>query len=605
MPDSTLSRSTSLLLVLVLLAGIGLGAGAVFLFNTPTESATAGATPASTDTASAGSSATTSASGLARYDRDGDGTVYQGGMHPEVVQDEPGNCPICGMALTPTAVGEQAPEGTVRISPVTLQNIGVRTSTVQTEALERRVRTTGRFQVNERLTTAVAPKVGGWVDELHVDYDGARVREGQPLFDLYSPELVATQEEYLSALRSAERLGDAAADRLVEAARRRLAYWDISDAQVEKLKASRTPMRTLTFYAPAGGTVTDKSVTEGQKIAPGQTLMQITNLRSLWLMADVYEQDLSWINEGSAATISLPYDAGRTVEATVDYLYDEVDETTRTVKARLSVPNGDRSLRPGMYAVVEIRGAAAEPRPVVPQEAIVSSGDLDVVIVAEGDGRFRPTPVHTGRSASGQTQILHGLTGGERVVTSAQFLIDSEARLQGALTAMTESVDGESMSGGMDAAGMEMDASPDASAEMDHAEMDHAGASAESSGEAPDEASEPSHGTAHDHGSGAEATAEGPAHGDATDGRIEITVTEQGFQPSHVHVAQGVETELVFTRKTTSTCATNVQIPALGVDPVKLPMNEAVTIRVTPQKTGSFTFACGMDMIKGTLMIQQ
>jgi plastocyanin len=301
-------------------------------------------------------------------------------------------------------------------------------------------------------------------------------------------------------------------------------------------------------------------------------------------MADVYEQDLSWINEGSAATISLPYDAGRTVEATVDYLYDEVDETTRTVKARLSVPNGDRSLRPGMYAVVEIRGAAAEPRPVVPQEAIVSSGDLDVVIVAEGDGRFRPTPVHTGRSASGQTQILHGLTGGERVVTSAQFLIDSEARLQGALTAMTESVDGESMSGGMDAAGMEMDASPD---------------------QAPDEASEPSHGTAHDHGSGAEATAEGPAQGDATDGRIEITVTEQGFQPSHVHVAQGVETELVFTRKTTSTCATNVQIPALGVDPVELPMNEAVTIRVTPQKTGSFTFACGMDMIKGTLMIQQ
>lgn len=586
MPDSTLSRSTSLLLVLVLLAGIGLGAGAVFLFNTPTESATAGAAPASTDTASAGSSATTSASGLARYDKDGDGTVYQGGMHPEVVQDEPGNCPICGMALTPTAVGEQAPEGTVRISPVTLQNIGVRTSTVQTEALERRVRTTGRFQVNERLTTAVAPKVGGWVDELHVDYDGARVREGQPLFDLYSPELVATQEEYLSALRSAERLGDAAADRLVEAARRRLAYWDISDAQIEKLKTSRTPMRALTFYAPSGGTVTDKSVTEGQNIAPGQTLMQITNLRSLWLMADVYEQDLSWIDEGSAATISLPYDAGRTVEATVDYLYDEVDETTRTVKARLSVPNADRSLRPGMYAVVEIRGAATEPRPVVPQEAVVSSGDLDVVIVAEGDGRFRPTPVHTGRTASGKTQILHGLTGGERVVTSAQFLIDSEARLQGALTAMTEPMDREPMDR------EEMDGSP---------ERDHAGSADESSDETP----AASHGTSHDHGGGAEAMTEGTSHGDATDGRVEITVTEQGFQPSHIHVAKGVETRLVFTRRTSSTCATNVQIPALGVDPVELPMNEAVTIRVTPQKTGSFTFACGMDMIKGTLMIQQ
>jgi len=593
MSTQTFTRTTAVSVALALLVGVAIGV-AVMAFSSPedAEEAVAGTAPAS-DTTAAGSTATgsTATSGLAAYDTDGDGTVYQGGMHPEVIQDEPGNCPICGMALTPTSVGGQEPEGTVQISPVMLQNIGVRTATVQVEALERRVRTTGRFQVNERRTTAVAPKVGGWVDELHVDYDGARVREGQPLFDLYSPELVATQEEYLSALRSAERLGDDAAGRLVEASRRRLSYWDISDAQIDRLKETRTPIRALTFYAPAGGTVTQKSVTEGQKIQPGQTLMQITNLSSLWLMADVYEQDLSWISEGSSATVTLPYDQGRTVQATVDYLYDKVDDQTRTVKARLTVSNTDRTLRPGMYAVVEVRGAATDPRPVVPQEAVVSSGDLDVVVVAEGDGRFRPMPVHTGRTASGKTQILHGLTGGERVVTSAQFLIDSEARLQGALTAMTESVDGKSMqrdsmvrestdpgeTGEMDGMTTGPAAPPDASAEMNYAGSHDASA-------------EVSNGTAHAH---------------ATDGRIEITVTQQGFQPSRVHLENGVETALVFTRKTTSTCATNVQIPALGVDGVDLPMNEAVTIRVTPEESGSFTFACGMDMIRGTLMIEQ
>jgi len=278
------------------------------------------------------------------------------------------------------------------------------------------------------------------------------------------------------------------------------------------------------------------------------------------------------------------------VQATVDYLYDEVDDQTRTVKARLPVSNTDRTLRPGMYAVVEVRGAATDPRPVVPQEAVVSSGDLDVVVVAEGDGRFRPMPVHTGRTASGKTQIIHGLTGGERVVTSAQFLIDSEARLQGALTAMTESVDGKSTQrdsmvrestdpgeiGEMD--GMTTDPGPSAVAP---AEMNHAGS--------------------HDLSAGAS----GPSHAHAADGRIEITVTQQGFQPSRVHLEKGVETALVFTRKTTSTCATNVQIPALGVDAVDLPMNEPVSIRVTPEESGSFTFACGMDMIRGTLMIEQ
>lgn len=444
--------NNKLIITATLLVGILLGGGLLTAFH-------AARTPTSTDAATtrSGDAATgsvaqddepqsnPSASGLAAYDENGDGVVYQGGMHPDVVQDEPGNCPVCGMALTPVQVDGQQEEGTVRISPVTLQNIGVRTTTVAVEPLTRRVRTTGRFEANEQRMHAVAPKISGWVETLHVDYEGARVRQGDPLFDIYSPELVATQEEYLTALRNARRLGtdDESAQRLVRAAKRRLAYWDVSEEQIERLEETGTPQRTLTFYAPSAGTVTRKNVTEGEKITAGQTLMHVTDLSALWLMVDIYEQDLAWIGEGSTARVELPYAPGRPVEGRIDYIYDEVDPDTRTVEARVTVPNPDRSLKPGMYATVMLRGGRMAPTPLVPDEAVVSSGERDVVIQALGDGRFRPVTVQTGLAADGRMQILSGLRGGERVVTSAQFLIDSEARLSGALRAMTDTIAGD------------------------------------------------------------------------------------------------------------------------------------------------------------------
>ncbi|PEN13813.1 efflux transporter periplasmic adaptor subunit [Longibacter salinarum] len=578
MSTTSFSRTTAVLIAVALLVGVGLGVTAMTVFSDNSDvEATAGSPPASDSAASAASGAT----GLAAYDKDGDGTVYQGGMHPEVIQDEPGNCPICGMALTPTPVNGQAPEGTVQISPTTLQNIGVKTAPVRTESLARRVRTTGRFEVNERRTTAVAPKVGGWVDKLYVDYEGARVGTGQPLIELYSPELVATQEEYLSALRAAERLDDASSQRLVEAARRRLAYWDISDAQIERLKETREPMRTLTFYAPSAGTVTKKSITEGEKFSPGETLMQIANLSSLWLMADIYEQDLAWIDTGSKARVRLPYDPTAEVEAEVDYIYDEVDGQTRTVRARVSVPNPDRNLRPGMYAVVMIEGDETEPYPVVPQESIVDSGDRDIVILAEGNGRFRPVPVQTGRTADGKVQVVEGLRGNETVVTSAQFLIDSEARLQGALSAMT--MPGHDH-GSSDAMSNDREESRADHEPANHSASDHAEMSAE---QMPSES--------HDMTGGQMTTRD----------TVDIRVTKSGFEPSMVHVKKGDQTVFRFIRQTESTCATNVQIPALDVKPTDLPMNEAVAIEVTPEKTGSFTFACGMDMIEGTVMVER
>ena len=382
------------------------------------------------------------AGGLAAADEDGDGIVYQSGMHPWIVQDEPGQCPICGMDLQPVSVSGQE-EGAVRIDPVTQQNIGVRTSTVEVAALPQTARTTGRFEASEEGQVAVSPKISGWVEALHVKYEGARVRAGQPLFELYSPELVSTQEEYLLALRNRERLAGTGAEedaeRLVEAARRRLAYWDITAEQVRRLEETGEPQRTLTFYAPASGTVTETSVTEGQQVQAGQTLMRLTDLSTLWLMADVYEQDLAWVDVGTPAVIELPYAPGQPRTGRVSYLYDRLDPQARTVQARIAVPNPGGRLKPGMYATVTLTGSESAPRPVVPEEAVIRTGEQEVVVLALGDGRFRPVEVVAGPSSNGQVQILEGLEGGEEVVTSAQFLIDSEASLQSSISAMTSS----------------------------------------------------------------------------------------------------------------------------------------------------------------------
>lgn len=397
--------------------------------------------------------------GLAAYDLNGDGIVYQGGMHPEIVQDEPGICPICQMDLMPVSVSE-AQQGVVEIDAVTLQNIGVRTSAVETRALERNLRTTGTFEANDAAHTTVTLKVGGWVEELYVDVEGQRVQRGQPLLALYSPDLVATQQEYLLALRNSELLGGGAGeDRLVEAARTRLRLYDISSEQIARLERTGEAQRTLTLYAPASGTVIEKRVVEGMQANPGQPLMEIVNLSQLWLQVAVPEHDLGWVQPGTRAEISLPSDPGALLTGRVNYVYDTMDSTMRTGTARVLVSNPGGRIKPGMYATVNLYGALSEPQLSVPGEAVIRTGDDTLVIVSLGDGKFRPQLVTLGEEADGYSQILSGLTGGERVVTSAQFLIDSEARLAAALGSMSS------------VATPETDA--DESPEVDHSQMDH------------------------------------------------------------------------------------------------------------------------------------
>lgn len=398
------------------------------------------------------------AGGLASQDADGDGIVYQSGMHPWIVEDEPGQCPICGMDLQPVSVSGAA-EGTVEIDPVTMQNIGVRTATVAAQPLDRIVRTTGVFAPSDRARVAVSLKTGGWVERLYVSAEGDRVRAGQPLFELYSPELVATQEELLLALRTRELLGDEGG-RLVQAARRRLALFDVTPEQIARLEDTGEVLRTLTVYAPGGGTVTEHQVVEGMQAAAGRTLMQITDLSRLWLQVDVPESDLGWVDVGARASVTVESFPGAPLTGRVGYVYDRLEAATRSGTARIDVPNPGRRIKPGMYATATLFGAPSEALPVVPSEAIIRTGENAVVILALEPGRFAPQPVTLGRESGGLVQILSGLSGGEEIVTSAQFLIDSEARLASAVGAM-----GRGRAASTDA--------PDPLGEADHSQMNH------------------------------------------------------------------------------------------------------------------------------------
>lgn len=364
---------------------------------------------------------------LASADLNGDGFVFRSGMHPWIIEDEPGTCPICGMDLVriPVSGGDA-----VEVSHDVAQTIGLHTTRVTRQRLSRTIRTTGVFAANDQRVSVVAPKVGGWVERLYVNFEGARVTQGQALMEIYSPELVAAQEEYLLALRNRERLrGAPDALRLVEAARRRLAFVDVTEEQVNMLEETGMPGRTLTVYAPATGTVTATSVTEGQMFRAGETLMRLADLAGLWLIVDVYERDLAWLSPGDSAVIHLPYDAGQTLEGTVSYLYDQVDTASRAARARIEVANTDGRLLPGMYATVHVQARADRPLPVVPFDAVINSGERHHVMKVAAPGQYAPVEVTPGLESGELVQIISGLEAGDEVVTSAQFLLDSEARL--------------------------------------------------------------------------------------------------------------------------------------------------------------------------------
>ncbi len=375
-------------------------------------------------------------------------------MHPTVVSDKSGTCPICGMDLVKKETDPSpAQNGQVQIDPAVIQNIGVKTLVVKAQPLKRAVRAVGRVDYDETRIMDVNSKIAGWVEQLYVDYTGQWVEKGQPLLALYSPELVAAQEEYVTALDYAERMREGsdrnvarnAAD-LLAAARQRLLYWDISADQIAELKTTRQAARTMPILAPRSGIVTHKDVLEGAYIESGQHLYRIADLSRVWVYADVYESEMSWIAEGQRAEMALAYPRLNTLddppafstrfEGQVDYIFPFMNQKTRTVQVRIAFDNADGALKPDMYADVVIRPEVARKAVVVPAQAVIHSGTRKVVVMALGNGKFEPREIHTGVETEDGYEVLRGLNPGEQIVTSAQFLIDSESNLKAALAGM-------------------------------------------------------------------------------------------------------------------------------------------------------------------------
>ncbi|MBD5803492.1 Cation efflux system protein CusB precursor [Azoarcus sp. Aa7] len=350
-----------------------------------------------------------------------------------------------GMDYIPVYEGEDAgadDSGTVTVSPSRLQTLGVRTAVAELRALDEPVRVVGRVAINERTTVDVAPRFEGWIERLHVSASGDPVRRGQALFSVYSPELVSAGSE----LQIAERLQrDAATDpaaaesarRLADATRARVSNW-----QMKLPEGAKTGNGRLTFTSPANGIVLEKKAVEGMRFMPGEALYRIADLSSVWVLADVYERDLARVRPGQSATVTLDAFPGRSFPAKVAYLYPTLDAATRTVSIRLELANAEGLLRPGLFAHAEVATGKAAPVLTVPASAMIDSGERQVVLVAQDEGRFLPKVVKVGRRGSEHIEIIEGIAAGERVVVSANFLIDAESNLRAALATFTAGKDG-------------------------------------------------------------------------------------------------------------------------------------------------------------------
>lgn len=334
---------------------------------------------------------------------------------------------------------EEAPS--IEITPEQQQMIGVKTVEASIKPLQKIVRTVGRVEYDEQKVFTVNTKIEGWIEKLYINYTGKYVNKGEPLAEIYSPELIATQQEYLNALKwrsnselktQNSELGRALSqdfERLLEAARQRLSLWDINDSQIKKIEETGKPVRTLTIYSPVSGYVIQKMALQGIKVMPGEKLFDVVDLSSVWIISDIYEYELPFIREGQAAKISLSYFPGKEFSSRIDYIYPSLSGETRTAKVRFTIPNYKGALKPQMFTNVEVKIDLGK-RLAIPDSAIIDTGTRQVVYVDKGDGRFEPREVLSGVKAEGLREVIKGVKAGEKVAASATFLIDSEAQLK-------------------------------------------------------------------------------------------------------------------------------------------------------------------------------
>ena len=365
---------------------------------------------------------------------------------------------------SPMAGMKMSGESGVSLTADQIRQFGVTFGAVEMRTLSPETRATGAVTLDETKIAQVTPKIGGFVERLYVDATGQPVRQGQPLLELYSPDLVSAQQELLVAAQLQREVGrntvpgvPGSNTDLLEAAKRRLRLWDISDAQIEDVLRASQPRRTLTLFAPATGVVTDKKVVKGQSIAAGEQLYTIADLSDVWLDVQLREADAANVRQGSGADVELASVSGREIKGRVAYIYPVLDSATRTVRARVVVANTSGLLKPGMYATVRLKTPSRSTL-TVPSSAVLRTGDRNVVFVDMGGGRLLPQEIKTGSIAGDYTEVLDGLEPGQRVVTSAQFLLDSESNLAEVMRAMMSQMSSGDVKKMQDMPGMTMPA---------------------------------------------------------------------------------------------------------------------------------------------------
>ena len=368
---------------------------------------------------------------------------YTCSMHPFIKEDSSGPCPVCGMKLQPVYANDDSvsdvpdPPGTVKVSSDEARMLGIRTVTVIRKDISASIRTVGRVVPDESRLEHVHTKVSGWIEKLYFDQTGAYVRKGEPMIEIYSPDIFSAQKEYLIALRARDELSKSSipeatesVELLVKAARERLQLWDIPESFIEELEFVREAKRTITLEAPVSGIVLERNVTSGQQITPGFDLFVIANFDRIWVLADIFENEIPFVHKGIKVTASFAGAPDRQLKGKVSYVYPYLDETTRTNRVRIEFSNKNGALRPGMYGDVVFDVPSHNDVIAVPSDAVLVTGKRNVAFVSRGKGRYAPREVVIGRRQGGFIEIKSGLEVGEVVVDRAAFFLDSESQLR-------------------------------------------------------------------------------------------------------------------------------------------------------------------------------
>ncbi len=400
-----------------------------------------------------GGKLTTEQGGAASGKKDGRKILYyKAPMNPSYIADKPGKSPM-GMDLIPVYEGEEdtSAPGTVKIDPITIQNIGVRIAEVTHKRLEKAVRTVGTVTYDEKKVYHIDTKIDGWVEKLYFDFTGQKVKKGDMLLEFYSPKLISAEEEFLLAKKMAGRMKEVRRTSLVDLSRRRLELWDVPAHQIRELEETGVVKRTLHIQSPVTGIIVDKPIIEGMYVKPGQKLYTIADISGVWVYADIYEYELPWVKLGQDAEMTLASYPGEVFHGHVSFIYPFVEPKTRTIKVRVEFDNPGFKLKPDMYADVTLKSVIGKHVVAVPKEAVLLSGKRSLVVLSLGGGKFKPQDVVLGAETDDFYEVRSGLKDGDLVVTSAQFLIDSESSLKEAVSKMLEAkkLDGKKKGGTM------------------------------------------------------------------------------------------------------------------------------------------------------------